>query len=84
MNPQQLFAEVNRRNIGNLHAACAAAALLLIVAAAVLLATLEWSSRKMKALVRTLASGKVYASVRRVDRSTRYAGYEAHSYRRRA
>src|SRR6266568_8537542 len=71
MNPQQLFAEINRRNIPRLYVAFATTALLLIVVAVLLLATFEVAVREMKGLVRTLALGKVQAPVRRVDRSRR-------------
>jgi hypothetical protein len=81
MNPQQLFAEVNRRDIPRLYVACATATLLLIAAAAVLLTTFEVAVWKMKVLVRTLAPGKVQAPVRHVERSEGYARYYAHSYR---
>jgi len=80
MNPQQLFAEINRRNIPRLYVACAIAALLLIAATAILLATLEAAVREMKVLARVLAAGKVAAPVRRLNRSAGYARYAAHSY----
>ncbi len=81
MNPQQLFAEINRRSIPRFYVAFATTALLLIVVAVLLLATFEVAVREMKGLVRTLALGKVQAPVRRVDRSVGYTRYDAHSYR---
>ncbi len=52
MTPQQLFAEINRRNIPRLYVASATAALILIAVAAVLLTTFEVVVWEMRVLVR--------------------------------
>ena len=80
MNPQQLFAEINRRNIPRLYVASATAALILIAVAAVLLTTFEVVVWEMRVLVKTLTSSKVPAPVRRLDRAAGYARYDTHSY----
>ncbi len=81
MNPPQLAADFTGRNVPILYGACATAALLLVVAAVVLLATLDVALWEMKVLGRTLAQGKVQASVKRVDRSAGAVRYSSHSGR---
>jgi hypothetical protein len=81
MNPPQLLAEVNRRDIPRFYVASATATLILIAAAAVLLTTFEVVVWEMRVLVKTLTSSKVPAPVRRLDRAAGCARYDAHSYR---
>ncbi len=81
MNLSQFFAELKRRNIHALAVAYVIAGCLLIQAAAILLAIFEAAAWGVKVFVGALALSNAHAPLRRVDRSTRYARYDAHSYR---